>query len=226
MVTATEKSPYMNPATQSPSIRDLEWAAGFLEGEGSFAFSKHKNISVVAAQVQKEPLERLQAMFGGGIYGNRPKNPNSHYCWRWQTVGSRAVGICMTLYSLMSTRRKDQIRVALDGWKKKRPKNGLEARCMRGHLFEGDNLYVYDGKRYCKTCRSYSEQVQRGWRKPDWKNRRPGEKQNFQCIYGHPLEGENLYIWKDKRYCRTCRDRWNGVIAERRKLERQQGKNV
>lgn len=26
--------------------------------------------------------------------------------------------------------------------------------CPQGHPYFGDNLYVYDGRRYCKACRS------------------------------------------------------------------------
>src|SRR5438552_200174 len=29
------------------------------------------------------------------------------------------------------------------------------------------------------------------------------------CIYGHLLDGENLYRWRNGRYCRMCRARRN-----------------
>jgi hypothetical protein len=30
----------------------------------------------------------------------------------------------------------------------------LKTHCPAGHPYEGDNLYVYDGKRFCKACRA------------------------------------------------------------------------
>lgn len=49
------------------STLQLAWAAGFIEGEGSFSNT------VTAAQVQKEPIERLHALFGGRIYQRQNK---------------------------------------------------------------------------------------------------------------------------------------------------------
>lgn len=200
----SHKSSFINPASVSPTPRMLEWAAGFLEGEGSFHFSKYKHLSVSAAQVQKEPLERLQAMFGGSIYGKQPKNPNHSYFWKWSTIGSRAAGICMTLYSLMSPKRKGQIKETLEGWKITRPSRYRKA-CPHGHLYSGENLLINNGKRYCKACASYYEQVRRGFRKPKWAHRKPGESENFECKRGHLYEESNIYTWRDKRYCMACR---------------------
>lgn len=33
------------------------------------------------------------------------------------------------------------------------------------------------------------------------------EARQTHCANGHPLSGENLYRWKHRRYCRTCRKR-------------------
>lgn len=45
------------------------------------------------------------------------------------------------------------------------------------------------------------------------------------CIEGHPLSGENLYLWRDRRQCRTCQrargNRWrNDNIDEARAKNR------
>ena len=45
----------------------LEWAAGFLEAEGCFHFSKGGQLTVSAAQVKDGSLEQLQEIFGGNI---------------------------------------------------------------------------------------------------------------------------------------------------------------
>lgn len=102
-------------ATVTPTIRDLEWAAGFLEGEGCFSTcgGKYPSAQVDAAQIQREPLERLQRLFGGRVSVMRQgTKPDASPLWRWRVSGPRARGISMTLYSLMSTRRQGQIRDA------------------------------------------------------------------------------------------------------------------
>jgi hypothetical protein len=107
------------------TARQIEWTAGFLEGEGSFGFYRPVrkdrrwrvgSLAIQATQVQKSPLEKLQSLFGGSlIFVSRP-HPRKNI-WAWCIRGHQAAGVSMTLYSLMSTRRREQIRVALDAWK-------------------------------------------------------------------------------------------------------------
>lgn len=131
----------------------LHWSAGFLEGEGSFGLIR-KQASVKAAQVQREPLERLQAIFGGAIYTCSPNGPNSQPYFQWSTHSTKAAGIAMTLYTLMSPRRQQQIERLLDVWKSSSDgSNALKTHCKRGHSYSGDNLYVFRGGRYCRACK-------------------------------------------------------------------------
>src|SRR5258708_40224830 len=69
-----------------------------------------KSPTVQATQVQREPLERLQQMFGGSL-----NQYNGYH--RWGLYGTQAAGVLMTLYTLMSPRRKGQIAAALEHWK-------------------------------------------------------------------------------------------------------------
>jgi hypothetical protein len=96
-------------ATVTPSTADLYWAAGFLEGEGSFSRTTRNKMSVCADQVSKEPIERLQRMLGGAIHTRKKRNTNWNICHQWYTNSDRARGIMLTLYSLMSPRRREQI---------------------------------------------------------------------------------------------------------------------
>src|SRR5207237_4509056 len=48
------------------TIRELCWAAGFLEGEGSFS-SYGGTEKVAAVQIRRPPLNRLRRVFGGAI---------------------------------------------------------------------------------------------------------------------------------------------------------------
>ncbi len=104
---------YEKPGTphgRHPSQRELGWIAGFLEGEGCFntAGSNPGTQRVTAVQKQREPLLRLQELLGGRVY---PRFRDG--CFGWSVTGARARGIMLTLYALMSPRRKDQIRAAL-----------------------------------------------------------------------------------------------------------------
>ncbi len=107
-------------ASMKPTHADLHWIAGFMEGEGSFMRKKHDAngklyyaTSVSAAQVQHEPLERLQRWLGGHVRLRPSKIPGRSDCYHWGVSGSRARGVAMTLFSLMSPKRKKQILVAL-----------------------------------------------------------------------------------------------------------------
>jgi hypothetical protein len=95
-------------AVSRPRVRDIAWAAGFYEGEGTCNYvtgSQH----VIVNQVEREPLERLQQMFGGTI---RPIKAHHHSkpSWRWGAHGPRACGVMLTLYGLLSKKRQHQIR--------------------------------------------------------------------------------------------------------------------
>lgn len=99
-------------ATQSPRIRDLTWAAGFLEGEGSFHAASHRCpgcVQVSAVQVNREPLERLLAIFGGTLRIVKRRRVQWNQTSVWVATGARGRGIAMTLYPLMSEKRKKQI---------------------------------------------------------------------------------------------------------------------
>lgn len=76
-------------------MSDIAWAAGFLDGEGSFQLNAGSNYKlrpyVSAAQAKrKASLEKLQSIFGGSIceVGTRTKAGNKVYVW---TLRSAAV---------------------------------------------------------------------------------------------------------------------------------------
>jgi len=101
--------------TKTASTKDLAWAAGFLEGEGHFGTKTGQKGNparyprVGAAQVNREPLEKLQVLFGGAI---RFRVNREHPCHYWELNGTRAIGVMMTLYGLLSGRRRTQIQRA------------------------------------------------------------------------------------------------------------------
>lgn len=109
--------PNTKHATTTPSLRDIEWAAGFIEGEGCFGRcvgSQRMSVN----QVNREPVDKLMSLFGGAAKFYAKKRGRVHKStpspiWHWYASGSRARGIMMTLYPLMSAKRKGQIRNAM-----------------------------------------------------------------------------------------------------------------
>lgn len=142
------------------NLHSLHWAAGFLEGEGSF-MNQRNQVCVSAVQVQREPLERLQKLFGGKIYKCAPKN-SLHQCYfKWNTLGSRGAGVAMTLYTLLSPRRQQQVEKALAKWKSvpcRKPSTATH--CPHGHAYDEANTYTYEAPttlriyRVCRACRN------------------------------------------------------------------------
>lgn len=113
-----------HPQTQEATIRVttrlLEWAAGYLEGEGCFSLREHPaprkpGFEVTAGSTDKEPLQILLAIFGGKLCERkRASNAKRPHMWYWATYGVRALGVAMTLYPLLCPRRQAKIRDMLD----------------------------------------------------------------------------------------------------------------
>ena len=96
--------------TECPTIRDIIWAAGFYEGEGTCGHNGGHSCQVGITQKDAWTLRRMQALFGGGV-GEQGRRG----CFQWHISGARARGFLMTIYGLLSPRRQAQIRAALDG---------------------------------------------------------------------------------------------------------------
>lgn len=145
-------------------MHELYWAAGFIEGEGSFIFSRRArwgNARISVPQVEIEPLHRLQRLMGGTICTE--KGPNGRFrIFRLQIDGHVAVGWMMTLWTLMSAKRRSQIEAALNGWKALPLGARLRKRfaniCSKGHALAGENLEWHKRPggymmRSCVKCR-------------------------------------------------------------------------
>ena len=138
------------------NVHELYWAAGFLEGEGSFIGSKKSAFQVTACQVQKQPLERLVKLFGGTLFWREPGNLRQHAIWRWVRCGKYAAGIMMTLYSLLSPRRQEQAKSALTHWKSLKIKD--RELCRKGHEYKTVGVYIAPaGWRTCRECKRASQ---------------------------------------------------------------------
>ena len=127
------------------TTRGLEWAAGFLDGEGCFRYGSTAP-QIVCAQVSRELLDKLDGIIGPGVFwlvDNSKKNPNWKPCWYWELNGSKAIQAMMTLWVLLSTKRKSEIETVLAKWKTKRVRlpNGMNMRNPNSPFFRGINYH-------------------------------------------------------------------------------------
>lgn len=139
-------------------IKDIYWAAGFIDGEGSFC-ENGRTICISAVQVDKWHLDKLLKLFGGYMSIETRKEVTGRVYHVWRAYGHRAAGIMMTLYSLLSPRRKQRVKELLKAWLKKPMRSirgGWSSYCIHGHLLK-DNIYISSkGARGCKSCKSES----------------------------------------------------------------------
>ena len=144
---------------------DIAWAAGFLEGEGTMGLTgrTYGYPRVSAGQVQKEPLERLQKLFGGKLKLRQPPinaRVNTQPFWTWYIDSDTAIAVMMTIYVLMSPKRKAEIEQGVAAWKLQRKIRRWNAtHCLEGHELTPENTYlILNGKgkpwRRCRICYS------------------------------------------------------------------------
>lgn len=104
--------------TRQTTTPDLYWAAGLLDGEGSFRNPMGGSEVVNCWQKDPELLFKLGEIFGGRVYMCRRKvqeGKHRNVLHAWSVYGPTARGVMMTLFKLMSTRRKGQIVRSLAG---------------------------------------------------------------------------------------------------------------
>ena len=99
-------------------LKHIGWIAGFIEGEGSFT-KAGGTICVSATQVDKQPIQDLQDMLGGGINTFSRKEVKGSIYYRWNAYGPRAAGVMMTLYPMLTRRRQLKIKELLSEWIKR-----------------------------------------------------------------------------------------------------------
>lgn len=98
-------------------VREILWASGFMEGEASFGFYNATPI-IQVRQCNCECLERLAALFGGKIRSEKISAIGKKPIFAWKIWSTKAIGIMMTVYPLMSTVRQEKIVSVIQGWKR------------------------------------------------------------------------------------------------------------
>src|SRR5258706_7126079 len=84
-----------NPPTEVPTMKDIAWAAGIYEGEGSVSRDVNctgywSGIRISVTQKDRWLLHRLKALFGGTIATQKTNVP--YPCSEWRLASSRANG--------------------------------------------------------------------------------------------------------------------------------------
>ena len=100
-------------AIKNPTTQDIYWAAGFCEGEATFYHKKGSGEVHINQKNSLEPLQKMLSLFGGNIYKIHSRAKGGYYFDIWGIVGSRARGFMMTIFPLMSPKRKNQIKKVL-----------------------------------------------------------------------------------------------------------------
>ena len=147
-------------------IEHIGWIAGFLEGEGSFGYAK-STPAVSAVQVDREPIDLLYRLLGGGINTFSRKEVKGNIYYRWNAYGPRAAGIMMTVYPLMTKRRQKRIREELARWMSKgRSETDRKTNFGCGHNKEEHGVRINPTKKTsylrCRTCHNEIQRKYRG----------------------------------------------------------------
>jgi len=148
------------------TVRNIEWLAGFLDGEGCF-YMNRSTCRIQIAQKDPWPLLKVQGIIGGRFYSVKGSIPGRRYHALFLT-GRRAVGGMMTVYSLMSPRRQAKIVEILGRWRAipLRGKCNLKTHCKRGHVLNVDTTFMQSNgtSRECRACSTMH--------KANWEKRR------------------------------------------------------
>lgn len=96
---------------------EIYWLAGLLDGEGWFGFQATPHINI--SQTDLDIVEKAKSIFGNcppiKTYHSERANRKTKYVL---TVnGNLAISWMMTIYPIMSIRRKSQIRNVIEKWK-------------------------------------------------------------------------------------------------------------
>lgn len=94
----------------STPLRGAEWAAGVLEGEGSFLLHRGVNPRVSAQMTDLDVLQELQRIFGGSIYKTSRQKPHHRQAWAWMVMdATQAVEVMRRVRPFMLGRRGERI---------------------------------------------------------------------------------------------------------------------
>lgn len=102
------------------NVNNIYWLAGLFDGEASFYWSpRSRSCQVQLAMTDEDTIKKVCLLLNHPKY-YLVKQQKKHYkqCYSIHFSGKEAVGIMMTLYSLLSKRRQETIEFIISEWKK------------------------------------------------------------------------------------------------------------
>jgi|SRR5882724_8106229 len=98
------------------AIKDIGWVAGLLEGEGYFGLNKGTP-RIYVNQTDKDTVEKLRdIMSPDSKIGFQARDKTRQNIYRFWLYGTPAVSWMMTIYCMMSARRKKDIKEIIHFW--------------------------------------------------------------------------------------------------------------
>ena len=86
----------------------VTYIAGFLDGEGCICAS-NSYLAVTLTNINREPLELAERLFGGTIYEQAPRDSRHKLLFRWQVNGQEAAGVLRYLLPYLIVKRKQAL---------------------------------------------------------------------------------------------------------------------
>ncbi|SRR5258706_9630297 len=138
-------------------LHEIYYIAGLLEGEGYFGYSGGPNIQMTSTDL--DTMEKFKSITKAtnSIRITKSLNPNYKDIYNLNLCASLAVQWMMTIYTEMSSRRKEQIRKTLAQWKQMPNNSGY---CRNGHILSGVNAILQsNGHMKCYICSYTSRKI-------------------------------------------------------------------
>src|SRR5271167_1416346 len=116
---------------------ELNWIAGWLEGEGTFYIGKNGTAAIIQAfSTDRDVIEYAVKLCGAKkVHYIKPrKHPNgwmSSEGWRLHLESEDAISLMKQIHPLMCQRRKEKISEVLSAWEN-RPNRPIEKLCACG----------------------------------------------------------------------------------------------
>lgn len=114
---------------------ELIWLAGWLEGEGCFLYSEHKNnspkIIIQVFSTDYDVIERAAKIMQSKRVRTMPPRNQSNGGYRTEVQANRAAELMQMLLPFMGKRRSSKIRECLEKWDA-RPSRPMEKLCACG----------------------------------------------------------------------------------------------
>lgn len=124
-------------------LYEVYWTAAMVDGEGWLGL-RSGTPCIVVTNTDMEILEHLKRVWAGSIYENNKATLTRQTCYTWNVISNRAVGLMMTLYDLLTTRRQKKIREILAAWRSTNTRVQLresEALDAMRRVFAGEVMY-------------------------------------------------------------------------------------